>query len=94
MADRDRIAAALANKVENIDRRGVDMTSSTSPMFKFWHTEVLPVLDVPIPVTEMRPYESSPYSNFVKGTCRQRSSWSFAGHNHRKVIGRDHICAS
>jgi len=28
------------------------------------------------------------------GTCRQRGSRSVAGHNHRKVIGRDAICAS
>jgi len=27
-------------------------------------------------------------------TCRQCGSWSVAGHNHRKVIGRDPICAS
>jgi len=28
------------------------------------------------------------------GTCRQCGSWSDAGHNHRKVIGRDPICTS
>jgi len=28
------------------------------------------------------------------GTCRQCGSWCVAGHNHRKVIGRDPICAS
>ena len=28
------------------------------------------------------------------GTCRQCGSWSVVGHNHRKVIGRDPICAS
>jgi len=27
------------------------------------------------------------------GTCRQCGSWSVAGHHHRKVIGRDPICA-
>jgi len=26
-------------------------------------------------------------------TCRQCDSWSDADHNHRKVIGRDPICA-
>jgi len=31
----------------------------------------------------------SPPSNFVMGTCRQCGSWSVAGHNHTKVIGRD-----
>ena len=37
----------------------------------------------------------SPPSNFVQvGTCRQCGSWSDAGHNRRKVIGRDTICAS
>jgi len=30
----------------------------------------------------------------LMGTCRQCGSWSVAGHNHRKVIGRDPICAS
>ena len=30
----------------------------------------------------------------LMGTCWQSGSWSFAGHNHRKVNGRDHICAS
>jgi len=37
----------------------------------------------------------SPPSNFVNGgTCRQCGSWSVAGHDHKKVIGRDPICAS
>jgi len=37
----------------------------------------------------------SPLSKFVNGyTCRQCGSWSIAGHNHGKVIGRDPICAS
>jgi len=35
----------------------------------------------------------SPPSNLM-GMCRQCGSWSVAGHNHRKVIGRDPICAS
>ena len=30
----------------------------------------------------------------LTGTCRQCGSWSVAGHNHRKVTGRDSICAS
>jgi len=30
----------------------------------------------------------------LMGTCRQCGSWSVAGHSHRKVIGRDPICAS
>ena len=30
----------------------------------------------------------------LMGTCRQCGSWSVAGHNHRKVIGRDSIYAS
>ena len=30
----------------------------------------------------------------LMGTRRQCGSWSVAGHNHRKVIGRDPICAS
>ena len=30
----------------------------------------------------------------LMGTCRQCGSWSVAGHKHRKVIGRDPICAS
>ena len=30
----------------------------------------------------------------LMGTCRQCGSWSVAGHNHRKVIRRDPICAS
>ena len=29
----------------------------------------------------------------LMGTCRQCCSWSVAGHNHRKVTGRDPICA-
>jgi len=36
----------------------------------------------------------SPPSNVLTGTCRQCGSWSVAGHSHRKVIGRDTICAS
>jgi len=28
------------------------------------------------------------------GMCQQCGSWSVAGHNHMKVIGRDPICAS
>ena len=37
----------------------------------------------------------SPPSNFVNGgMCRQCGSWSVAGHDHKKVIGRDPICAS
>jgi len=36
----------------------------------------------------------SPHSDFVDGLCRQCGSWSAAGHNHKKVIGRDPICAS
>ena len=27
------------------------------------------------------------------GMCRPCGSWSVAGHNHRKVIGQDPICA-
>ena len=27
------------------------------------------------------------------GTCRRRGWWSVAGHNHRKVIGQDPVCA-
>jgi len=30
----------------------------------------------------------------LMGMCRQCASWSVAGHNHRKMIGRDPICAN
>jgi len=30
----------------------------------------------------------------LTGTCRQCGSRSVTGHNHRKVIGQDPICAS
>ena len=30
----------------------------------------------------------------LMGKCRQCGSWSMAGHNHRKVIGRGPICTS
>jgi len=30
----------------------------------------------------------------IMGTCRQCGSWSVTGHNHKKVIGWDCICAS
>ena len=35
----------------------------------------------------------SPPSYFIMGTCRQCGSWCVAGQNHRKVIGRDPVCA-
>ena len=33
-------------------------------------------------------------SNFVNVTCRQCGSWSVAGHNHKKVIGRNFVLVS
>ena len=36
----------------------------------------------------------SPPSNLLMGTSQQCGTWSATGHNHRKVIGRDPICAS
>ena len=36
----------------------------------------------------------SPPQILLMGTCRQRGSWSVAGHNQRNVIGQDPICAS
>jgi len=45
-------------------------------------------------MTPLRAVDSDHLQILYMGTCRQCGSWSVAGHNHKKVIGRDPICAS
>jgi len=59
----------------------------------------LAVTKFSIPTTRLcnhplRGVDSVQLQILLMGTCRQYGSWSVAGHNHRKVIGRDPNCAS
>ena len=47
-----------------------------------------------LPLFISRVMQSLQIQILLMGTCRQCGSWSVAGHNHRKMIGRDPICAS